>query len=73
MPDSGQSVSAQEFELDIYGNQEKWVRVITAWGVLRFLLKERPPDTEGSREYNEQAVADSQQVVVCQLGGWATC
>jgi len=30
MRDSGQSMSAQKFEFDIYGNQEKWVPVTTA-------------------------------------------
>jgi len=28
---------------------------------------------EGSREYTEQEVANSRQVVVLQLGGWAKC
>jgi hypothetical protein len=30
---------------------------------------DRPPDMEGSHEYVEYAVADSQQGVVLQLGG----
>ena len=73
MPNSGQSVSAQKFELDFYGNQVKWISVVTAWRILRLLLEERPPDMEGSCEYIEQVVADSQQGVVLQLGVWATC
>jgi hypothetical protein len=51
----------------------KWVPVTTAWRVLRLRMEERPPDMEGSCEYIEQAVADSRQGVVFQLGGWAKC
>jgi hypothetical protein len=45
--------------------------VTTAWRHLRLRMEGRPPDTEGSCEYNEYAVADSRQGVVLQLGGWA--
>ena len=69
MPNSEQSASAQKFELDNYGNQEKWVPVVTVCRVLRLLLGERPSDVEGSCEYIEKAVADSQEGVVLQLGG----
>ena len=66
-------MSAQKFELDIYGNQEKWVPVTVEWRVLRLPLEERPPDMEDSCEYIEQAVVGSQQMVVFQLGVWPTC
>jgi hypothetical protein len=51
----------------------KWVRVTTAWGVLGLRMEERHPVMEGSCEYIEEAVADSQKRVVLQLGGWARC
>jgi len=34
-------------------NREKWVAVITVLRVLRLRMDERPPDMEGSCEYNE--------------------
>jgi hypothetical protein len=34
-------------------------------------MEETPSSLEGSCEYIEQAVADSRQGVVLQLGGWA--
>jgi len=45
--------------------------VTTAWRVLRLRMEERPPHTEGSCEYIEQAVVDGRQGVILQLGGWA--
>jgi len=33
--------------------RDKWVRVTTAWRVLRLLMGEWPPDIEGSSEYTE--------------------
>jgi hypothetical protein len=33
--------------------------------------RRRPPDMEDTYEYTEQAVADSRQGVVLQVGGWA--
>jgi len=45
--------------------------VTTAWHVLRLWMEGRPLDAEGSCKYIEQAVTDSQQGVVFQLGGWA--
>jgi hypothetical protein len=36
-------------------------------------MEERPPVVEDSYEYVEEAVADSRQRVVVQLGGWARC
>jgi hypothetical protein len=52
---------------------DKWVPVTTAWRVLRVQMEERPPDMEGSCEYFEEAVADSRQGAVLQLGDWARC
>jgi hypothetical protein len=45
--------------------------VTTAWRVLRFRMEGRPPDTEGSCEYTERAVADSRQGVALRFCGWA--
>jgi hypothetical protein len=45
--------------------------VTTAWRVLRLRMEGRSPDTEGSCEYIEQAVAESRRGVVFQPGGWA--
>jgi hypothetical protein len=51
----------------------KWVPVTTAWRVLRLRMEERPPVMEGNCKDIEEAVADSRQGVVLQLGGWARC
>jgi hypothetical protein len=40
-------------------------------GALRLRMEEWPPYIEGSCQYTEYAVADSRQVTVLQLGGWA--
>jgi hypothetical protein len=45
--------------------------VTTASRVRRLKMEESPPVTEGSCKYIEQAVADSRQGVVLQLGCWA--
>jgi hypothetical protein len=42
--------------------------VTTTWRALRLRMEGRPPDTEGSFEYIEYAVAVSRQGVVLQLG-----
>ena len=54
-------------------SHDKWAPVTTAWRVLGLRMKERSPVWEGSCEYIEQAVADSRQEVVIQVGGWARC
>ena len=54
-------------------HRDKWVSVTTAWRVLTLRMEERPTDMEGNCEYIEQAVADSRQGVVRQLGGWLRC
>jgi hypothetical protein len=36
-------------------------------------MEEWPPNMEGSCEYIEKAVADSQQGVALQFGGWTRC
>jgi hypothetical protein len=53
--------------------REAWVPVTIAWCVLRLQMEEQPPDMDGSCEYLEQAVMDSQQGVVLQSGGWVRC
>jgi hypothetical protein len=45
--------------------RDKWVPVTAAWRFLRLRVEER--------EYIEQAVADSRQGVVLELGFWARC
>jgi hypothetical protein len=45
--------------------------VTMAWHVLRLRMEGSPLGMEGSCKYIEQAVSDSRQGVVLQLGGWA--
>jgi hypothetical protein len=42
-----------KFIIYICESRVKWVRVTTAWSVLRLRMEERPPVMEGSCEYIE--------------------
>jgi hypothetical protein len=52
---------------------DKWVPVTMALRVLRLRMEERPPIWTVDANALKKTIADSRQVMVLQLGGWARC
>jgi hypothetical protein len=52
---------------------DTWILVNPACRVLRLQMEERLPDMENRYDYIDKVFADSQEMVVIQLGSWARC